>query len=156
MESSPSLELVHLLQRFAQASDRYVESTGTLHGTHRTDMNALAVILGFEREGSAPTPGDLSRGLQLSAPATTALLDRLQRLGYIQRQRTDKDRRVVRITLTDRARSDGRAMFMPLGEQMLKLISRYTPEQIEFLGEFMTQAISGVDAAREANESQKH
>lgn len=151
MESSLSFELVQLLQRFGQASDRYVEFTGAVHRTHRTDMNALAIIIRYEREGALPTPGEISRELQLSSPATTALLDRLERLGYVTRQRGDKDRRVVRIALTDLARSDGRAMFMPLAAQMMALVSQYSPEQIEFLSDFMAKAIAGVDAAREAS-----
>ncbi|WP_431710032.1 MarR family winged helix-turn-helix transcriptional regulator [Glutamicibacter uratoxydans] len=151
MESRQSFELVQLLQRFAQASDRYVESTGALHRTHRTDMNALSVILRYERERRLPSPSDLSRELHLSSPATTALLDRLERLGYVQRQRGDKDRRVVRIALTDQARLDGRAMFMPLAEQMMQLISDYTPEQVQLLHGFMVRAIEAVDAAREVS-----
>lgn len=154
MQPSSSFELIQLMQGFGQASDRYVESTGTRHRTHRTDMNALAVIMRYERQAALPSPSDLSRELQLSSPATTALLDRLERLGYIQRQRTDKDRRVVRIALTDLARTDGRAMFLPLAQQMQQLISGYTDEQIQFLSDFMSQAIEAVDAAREASESQ--
>lgn len=150
MESRSTVELIQLLQGFGQASDRYVESTGARYGAHRTDMNALAVILSYERSGTLPTPSDLSRELQLSSPATTALLDRLERLGYVQRQRTDKDRRVVRIGMTDLARADGRAMFLPLAQQMSQVISKYTPEQVDLLCLFMSEAIAGVDAAREA------
>ncbi len=100
MDPAAAFELVLLLQQFGQASDRYVESTGARHKTHRTDMNALAVIMRFERAGNPPTPGDLSRTLQLSSPATSAMLDRLERVGHIERLRIDKDRRVVRIKMT--------------------------------------------------------
>lgn len=155
MESGQTFELVQLLQRFAQASDRYIESTGSLHRTHRTDLNALAIIIRYESEGSLPSPSDLSRELQLSSPATTALLDRLEGLDYVQRKRGDKDRRVVRVALTERARRDGSAMFRPLAEALRQLISQYSPEQVRFLNEFMAGAIAGVDAARAASVSVK-
>lgn len=155
MNSSSPHELVQLLQQFGQASDRYVESTGALHRTHRTDMNALAIIMRYQAAGRLASPRDLSRELQLSSPATTAMLDRMERLGYIERQRTDKDRRVVRIAPTDLARSNGRAMFQPLGTKMLEVISRYSEQERELLGDFMRRAIAGVDAAREDNEAHK-
>lgn len=148
MDPAAAFELVLLLQQFGQASDRYVESTGTRHKTHRTDMNALAVIMRFERAGNPPTPGDLSRTLQLSSPATSAMLDRLERVGHIERQRIDKDRRVVRIKLTPKAQTDGRAMFAPLAASMMEVISTYTDEEVKLVSRFMADAAAGVDRAR--------
>ena len=148
MDPAAAFELVLLLQQFGQASDRYVESTGTRHKTHRTDMNALAVIMRFERAGNPPTPGDLSRTLQLSSPATSAMLDRLERVGHIERLRIDKDRRVVRIKLTPKAQTDGRAMFAPLAASMMEVISTYTDEEVKLVSRFMADAAAGVDRAR--------
>ena len=133
MDPAAAFELVMLLQQFGQASDRYVESTGTRYRTHRTDMNALSVIIGFEREGTGPTPGDLSRILQLSSPATSAMLDRLERMGHIQRLRIDKDRRVVRIKATPKA--------------------AYTQEEVKLISRFMSDAAAGVDKARQDGEN---
>lgn len=148
MDPAAAFELVLLLQQFGQASDRYVESTGTRHKTHRTDMNALAVIMRFERAGNPPTPGDLSRTLQLSSPATSAMLDRLERVGHIERLRIDKDRRVVRIKMTPKAQADGRAMFAPLAASMMEVISTYTDEEVKLVSRFMADAAAGVDKAR--------
>lgn len=148
MDPTAAFELVMLLQEFGQASDRYVESTGTRHKTHRTDMNALAVIMRFERAGTPPTPGDLSRTLQLSSPATSAMLDRLERAGHIERLRIDNDRRVVRIKMTPKAQADGRAMFAPLAAGMMQVISGYTDEEVKIISRFMADATTGVDKAR--------
>ncbi|GAA5228225.1 hypothetical protein GCM10025778_27580 [Paeniglutamicibacter antarcticus] len=153
MDPAAAFELVMLLQQFGQASDRYVESTGTRYRTHRTDMNALSVIIGFEREGTCPTPGDLSRILQLSSPATSAMLDRLERMGHIQRLRIDKDRRVVRIKATPKAHADGKAMFAPLATSMMGVISAYTQEEVKLISRFMSDAAAGVDKARQDGEN---
>src|SRR5690606_40560284 len=132
-----------------QASDRYVESTGAIYGTHRTDMNALSIIINYEQRGLLPSPRDLSRELQLSSPATTAMLDRLEKLGMIERQRSDRDRRVIRIAMTSKARTKGREMFMPLGIKMLDILSGYDEEQLQVISKFMAEAVAGVDSARE-------
>jgi hypothetical protein len=55
MSNNPSQQLVALLREFAHASDRYVESTGALHGTHRTDMNALSIIMKYQLQGTPPS-----------------------------------------------------------------------------------------------------
>lgn len=148
MDPAAAFELVLLLQQFGQASDRYVESTGSRHKTHRTDMNALAVIMRLERAGTPPTPGDLSRELHLSSPATSAMLDRLERIGHVERLRIDKDRRVVRIKMTAKAQADGRAMFAPLGASMMQVISGYTDAEVKLVSRFMADATAGVDRAR--------
>ncbi|MGO2611129.1 MarR family winged helix-turn-helix transcriptional regulator [Glutamicibacter ardleyensis] len=147
MSNNPSHQLVALLREFAHASDRYVESTGALHGTHRTDMNALSIIMKYQQQGTPPSPRDLSHELHLSSPATTAMLDRLEKIGFIERQRTDRDRRVVRIAITDKARTGGREMFMPLGKNMLDAIAHYDAEQIALITDFMGRIIEGVDSA---------
>lgn len=147
MDPNPARELVLLLQQFAQASDRYVESAGTRHKTHRTDMNALAAIMRFELAGNPPTPGELARELSLSAPATSALLDRLERSGHIERLRVDKDRRVVRIRMTEKAKVDGRTMFGPLAAGMMEVISSYEDSEIALISKFLVDAIAGIDQA---------
>ncbi len=147
MDEHAAYELVVLLQHFTQASDRYVETTGSRHRTHRTDMNALAIIMRLERAGNPPTPGELSRSLKLSSPATSALLDRLERAGHIERVRVDTDRRVVRVHLTEKAYSDGRAMFGPLAASMMEVASGYKDEDLKLISRFMASAIAGIDKA---------
>lgn len=148
MSPTTNYQLVALLREFAHASDRYVESTGTIHGTHRTDMNALSIIMKYQQRGTLPSPRELSHDLQLSSPATTAMLDRLEKSGFIERQRTDTDRRVIRIALTDKARTSGREMFMPLGKNMLEVIAEFDETQISLISDFMNRVIAGVDKAR--------
>lgn len=147
MDPLAARDLVLLLQRFTQASDRYVESAGQLHSTHRTDMNALSAIMRFESTGTPPTPGELARELSLSSPATSALLDRLERHGYIERLRMDTDRRLVRIRMTDKAKADGRIMFGPLAAHMMEVIAQHDAQEIAVISSFLEKAISGVDRA---------
>lgn len=152
MNSSSARALVLLLQQFAQATDRYVESTGYRHHLHRTDLNALTVILRFTMGGNAPTPGELSRELGLSAPATSALLARLENKGYVERLRIDEDRRVVRIRMTQKAKTEGQIMFVPLAASMMEVITNYAEKDITLMTRFMTEAISGVDNASKVGE----
>ncbi len=50
----------------------------------------------------AETSVDISEQLIAEVPDMTRLLDRLERLGYIARERSNVDRRMVRVTITDK------------------------------------------------------
>jgi DNA-binding MarR family transcriptional regulator len=49
--------------------------------------------------------GDISEQLIAEVPDMTRLLDRLERLGYIARERSRTDRRMVRVSLTEKGDS---------------------------------------------------
>lgn len=149
MHARDDQHLAVLLQQFSQATDRYVEFTGAQFGTHRTDMNALAIIVNFERSGTLPSAKDLSAELHLSAPATTAMLDRLARFGLIERERSTLDRRIVLIRPTTDARTMGKRMFGPLAKKMMEVSQNYSAQELELLARFLSEAIVGVDEARE-------
>lgn len=51
-------------------------------------------------EGTVGTAGELARELDYSTGATTRLIDGLEQLGYLTRERDAGDRRVVRIVVT--------------------------------------------------------
>lgn len=47
---------------------------------------------------------DIAETLQLKSPSATALADRLEKLGFIRRDRDTKDRRVVHVSLAPKGR----------------------------------------------------
>ena len=96
----PHAELFAAMREFTLESDRYVERVASLHGLHRTDLNALGFLIRPGREANSMTPGKLGEALNLSSPATTALVDRLERSGHVNRQRGQTDRRQVQLAMT--------------------------------------------------------
>lgn len=147
MTSRNHFSLIQLLQDFTQASDRYVEATASGNEMHRRDLSALSTLMKSERKGSKLSPSQLSSALQLSSPATTAMLDRLENLGYIRRERKEDDRRATQISLTEKAKTEGRRMFLPLSEKLLAVAEGYDEQRIMQINEFLAQAITAVDAA---------
>ncbi len=147
MESHPDRRLVELLQQFVMATDRYVETAGSGQGMHRTDLNALSFVMRSEHGGQAPTASNISAELNLSSPATTALLNRLAASGHITRDRNDADRRVVRIRSTASAAEDGRAMFIALATELGDVLAGYSPEERLVMTRFMADASAAVDRA---------
>lgn len=150
-EASGPPPLVRLLQEFTLEANRYVDSAGGRNDMHRTDLNALAVIMQYAARNQVVTPGVLRRELNLSSPATTALIDRLHGSGHVVRERQGTDRRQVQLRMTPKAYRDGGAMFFPLARRMGEAMARFTPEELEIATRFVTAMTEAtISAAQEA------
>ena len=139
--------LVRLLRRFTMEVDRYLAAVGTDNEMHRTDLNALGAIMEASHAGEAMTPGRLSTQLQLSAPATSALLDRLESAGHVRRVRSTTDRRRVDLEITETALDVGRALFAPLATHLRPVIERYPAEQRALVAQFLSEVAQATHAA---------
>ncbi|MHC6592034.1 MarR family winged helix-turn-helix transcriptional regulator [Arthrobacter sp. C152] len=144
----PQHPLLRLLQEFTMEANRYVDAAGGRKDMHRTDMNALAVIMRHTAAGSTVTPGVLRRELNLSSPATTALIDRLDSSGHIVRERTGTDRRQVQLKMTPKAFQEGGAVFAPLARHMGSAMAAFSEEELETVIRFMTAMVEATVAAR--------
>lgn len=101
-------------------------------GLNRTDHRCLDIL---ERSGRI-TAGQLAEGADLTTGAVTAVLDRMERAGYVRRVRDTVDRRRVLIELTPKAHREVARYYRPLGEATERLLSRYKTAQIELILDF--------------------
>ena len=101
------------------SSFRPLDSVGRLVArVHQTLLNALEadlaplgltaaqgiVIIGLAN-GLASTAGEICRGMPYDPGSMTRLLDHLERMGYVVRERSSEDRRVVKVTLTEQGQT---------------------------------------------------
>jgi DNA-binding MarR family transcriptional regulator len=84
------------------------------------------------------TAGRLAELTRMSTSAVTAMLDRLERAGFIARERDTADRRRVYVVSTGRHEADVAAAFEPMQRAMLALLSGQSDDRLEFLAEFIT------------------
>lgn len=141
--------MVRLLQEFTLEANRYVDTAGGCRDMHRTDLNALAVIMRHTAAGAVVTPGLLRKELNLSSPATTALIDRLDSSGHLVRERDSTDRRQVHVRMTPKAFQDGGAIFAPLSRHMGAAMAGFTDQELETVTRFMSAMVEATVAARE-------
>jgi len=139
--------IVDALRAFTTAMDRYIDVHGGAVGMHRTDLVALAHVMDAGRQGEHLTPGELAAALNLSAPATSALLTRLEAVGHVQRTHASSDRRRVSIEMTNDAMAVGRRVFGPLGVEMRAAIDGYSPEEQEVVLRFLTDVLDATARA---------
>jgi DNA-binding MarR family transcriptional regulator len=142
-------ELMALLRQFTVETDRYVDVASERDSLYRTDLHALSFMMGAARAGLTVTPGLLREELNLSSPATTALVDRLDSAGHVTRRRSDVDRRQVHLEMTEKARSTGAMLFAPLARHIDAVFDRYSEEQLELLRDMLQDVTDATVAARD-------
>lgn len=140
--------LVTLVRQLTVESDRFAEMFGEAHGLHRTDLNALAVIMDAARRGAPMSPSQLAGALHLSASATTSVLDRLERAGHLHRDRSATDRRKVELRMHEQAREIGSAFFLPLGERLSQAWRELDDEERRTIARFLTLTIEATTEVR--------
>ncbi|MFI9456782.1 MarR family winged helix-turn-helix transcriptional regulator [Amycolatopsis sp. NPDC052450] len=140
--------LVLLLRQLTVESDRFAEMFGEAHGLHRTDLNALAVIMDAARMGDPMSPSRLASALHLSASATTSVLDRLERAGHLYRDRSATDRRKVELRMHEKAREVGAEFFLPLGERFSAVWSDLGEDERRTVARFLRSSIAATVEVR--------
>lgn len=124
---------IRLLQR---SFDAFEEAAAARLRLNRTDLRALDVVL-----ASGPiTAGELAAVLNLSPAATTTVIDRMERAGYVARVRDAENRRRVMVTATDTARAAEREIYLPVGAAGAEALARYSKDQLIFIVDFLRAA----------------
>jgi DNA-binding MarR family transcriptional regulator len=141
-------ELARLLRQLTVETDRFSEVFGEAHGMHRTDLNALVVIMDGERQGHPVSPTSLARALHLSASATTAVLDRLESAGHVARGPDPSDRRKIGLTMAATALELGERFFRPLASEMKASWAEFTPVERETVARFLVLSIEATVRVR--------
>ncbi|MFI7109212.1 MarR family winged helix-turn-helix transcriptional regulator [Nonomuraea sp. NPDC050227] len=129
-DQDAGMRLVHLLRAVTVELDRMGERFAAAHALHPTDVRALICLLDAARTGTPATPGTLGTHLGLNSAGTTAVVDRLERLGHVRRERDTRDRRRVLLKVDESAVTLGWSFFGPLIQEIVTLMGRYdTTEQ---------------------------
>lgn len=75
------------------------------------------------------TMSEVAEGLNVTTPAVTGLVDKLERRGMVERVRDTQDRRVVRVRLVPRAQQIAEAHLAERRRQMRAVLATLTPEE---------------------------
>ena len=132
--------------------DRWIDALCRHVGVSRSDYDALEAL---DEHGSL-TPGELGTLLSLTSGSVTALIDRLEKLGWASRNRHPDDRRKVIVTLTQKAWQIGQDELKPYLEAVDAAARRLGTDQRAVVVGFLDDLIDKVAHAprpKEANEA---
>jgi DNA-binding MarR family transcriptional regulator len=114
-------------------------------GVNATDMECLGLI--FLR-GMA-TPSELARYTGLSSGATSAMLNRLEKSGLIERRPNPNDRRSSHIVVVEQTAKKIGPLFASLREAQDKVISTYSEAELALLADFFDKSLVMWEEERE-------
>ncbi|MFF9646646.1 MarR family winged helix-turn-helix transcriptional regulator [Kitasatospora aureofaciens] len=143
------MRLVHLLRGLTVELDLFGAEFAARSGLHPTDLRALIHLLDAARAGEVVTPGRLGEALRMNSAGTTGLVDRLERLGLIRRERDPEDRRRIRLMVEERAMELGQGFFGGLIGDLVAAMGRFDPAELATVRRFLEAMTSVVAAARQ-------
>lgn len=108
------------------ANDAIDEVFAQFLGANRTDVRVIDLL---DVHGPM-TAGELADRAGVTTGAVTAIVDRMERAGFLRRVRDDADRRKVRIELTEEAVRIGEEFYAPIAERGTQMLMRYTVEEL--------------------------
>ncbi|WP_051804600.1 MarR family transcriptional regulator [Streptomyces griseus] len=134
------LRLVHLLRAVSVEFGLRQAEFATRNGMHHTDVRALICLLDAARADEPATAGLLGARLGLNSAGTTAVIDRLERLGHVARVRDDRDRRRILLRVTPEAIRLGQDFFGPVIDGLLDVLGSFGPGERDAVRRFLTAA----------------
>jgi DNA-binding MarR family transcriptional regulator len=132
-------ELALMLRRLTVELDAVGQRFAGLHGLGRTDVRALVAIMDAARAGRPMTAGGLGAAVELSSASVTALVDRLERVGHVERVRDEHDRRRVVLEMTPAAMAAGGEFFGGLQRDLAAAMASYSDEELAVVRRFLEE-----------------
>jgi DNA-binding MarR family transcriptional regulator len=105
-------------------------------GMHQTDIETMDLLNTI----GPMTAGELSERTGLTSGATTRLIDRLERVGYVRRCADESDRRCVIIEPVMENLEKVGALFQPLADGMAEMWSGFRNDELDVILEFVRRS----------------
>lgn len=137
---TPEQEVLLTLQRTADAFERKLVEVLKPYGVSPTQYNVLRILRGTGKDG-LPC-GAIADRMVTRDPDITRLLDRLDKMGFITRERGQKDRRVVTTTITENGLKLLKQLDKPLTDTGNDLVKNLSKAQMQQLVELLDLARS--------------
>jgi DNA-binding MarR family transcriptional regulator len=124
--------LMLALRRSSAAGVLHGQTIARRVGVNSTDLECLDLVL----MGGPSTAGQIARHTGLTSGAVTGLIDRLERLGLVERAADPADRRKVLVRVREDRIGPIAALYSPLEKTMQALLASYSKEELRVLIDF--------------------
>lgn len=140
MQAKKKDELIgELITRYRVAANRDVavdKLAAARLGVSVTDLHCLNIA----ESRSGVTAGELAAQSGLTTGAVTAVIDRLERAGFVRRVRDERDRRKVIVEVTPAFYERADAIWGPVAAEWRRVLAdRFDPAELATIVAFLTQ-----------------
>src|SRR3954465_9173874 len=136
-------ELEHAVRKSSALGVIFGQTVANSVGVSSSDLECLDFL---NIEGRV-TAGRLAELTGLTTGAITGVIDRMEKVGLVRRERDPDDRRKVYVAIVPEALAKGGRFYEPLQKAVTKDWEGYTDAELKLLLRFMTQGYSTMLAA---------
>lgn len=122
------------LRDFAHWGERASAFAAKRIGLHITDLTLIGLLL---EHPAGASPKEIIEHLGLTSGAATALIDRLEKVGYVRRVPNPKDRRSVLIQLLPKAAKEPVAFYRSRKRFYDDVIAEFSAEELAVVRRFL-------------------
>lgn len=120
--------LGHAMQQYQRSVQSFDDAVGRHLGLGPTDLRCLDWLVDGPR-----TAGQLSAATGVRPAATTAMIDRLEKGGWVERVRSETDRRQVLVQMTASGQERTWAVYGPMVEEGEILLDTFTITELDLM-----------------------
>jgi DNA-binding MarR family transcriptional regulator len=137
-------EAGYAMQAYQRSTQAFDDAVGRALGLNPADLRGLDWLVDGPKAA-----GELSAGTGLSSAATTTLIDRLERRGFVRRVRDSVDRRRVLVEMTPDGRKRVNAYYGPIVTEGNALLAAASDEQLAQMRDWLVAARELTDRHRD-------
>jgi DNA-binding MarR family transcriptional regulator len=130
-------ELGGMIVRYQDATQRYDEAVGEVHGLGPAERLCLSLLHAGPQSASA-----IARQVRLTPAAVTALIDRLESRGFVRRKADAGDRRKVLVEMAEAATAVVRDAYLPMQEAGVTLLEKYTEAELRLFARILADSLA--------------
>lgn len=153
------LEIAKRLFRVGTRVERWnVNRTRTSSTGEDLELSLAQLACLYHIRQGIDTPGELAKMLLVTPTAITALVDRLVRRGYVNREHDTVDRRRVILAVTEAGHQASEATVQVVAESLAEMLVSLTEQEVEQISTGMLLLETALDRAqplKEFRESQR-
>ncbi|WP_420976662.1 MarR family transcriptional regulator [Bacillus vallismortis] len=127
---------VQLFRKLGTRTVLFHQAAAQALGLFPTDLKSADIL----NEAGPMTAGELGKKTGLSTGSVTALVDRLEKAGYVAREKDPDDRRRVMIVPLIASKKHVKDLFRSMSESTMDLCQDYTEEELELIFSFVDKA----------------
>ena len=120
-----------------EATQAYDEQVGQRFGLNAAERHCIALLVARGPQ----TASAVARYVWLTPAAVTALIDRLERRGFVRRRPDPDDRRKVMVEAAEATATVAREAYQPIAEAGARLLDRFTRKELETILQFVRGAL---------------
>lgn len=129
--------LGRVVVRWQDATQKHDDAVGEIYGLSAAERLCLSFLW------PGPQPANaIARETRLTPAAVTALIDRLEKRGFVRRKADPNDRRKVMVEAAEEAQKVTAEAYLPLSAAGAEMLKEYSVTELKVVLEVLTESMA--------------